>query len=49
MECYVEANGNTYDFALGLNWSGKIEDDRTAKYAVEPLTEPETQPVTAEE
>lgn len=49
MECYVDANGNTYDFAFGLNWSGKIEDDRTAKYAVEPLTEPETQPVTAEE
>ena len=33
MECYVDADGNAYDFAYGLNWSGRIEDARTAKYA----------------
>ena len=38
MECYVDANGNTYDFAFGLNWSGIISDARTAKYNVAPLT-----------
>ena len=38
MECYKDAAGNTYDFAFGLNWSGKIEDERTAKYTAEPLT-----------
>lgn len=42
MECYVDAAGNTYDFAYGLNWSGVISDERTAKYTVEPLTAPET-------
>ncbi len=35
MECYVDANGNTYDFCFGLNWSGVINDERTAKYDVE--------------
>ena len=45
MECYVDAAGNTYDFGFGLNWSGVIQDERTEKYCVEPLTEPETQPV----
>ena len=30
---YVDADGNAYDFAYGLNWSGRIEDARTAKYA----------------
>lgn len=48
MECYVDANGNTYDFGFGLNWSGVIQDERTEKYCVEPLTEPETQLVSAE-
>ncbi len=38
MECYTDAAGNTYDFAFGLKWSGKIEDERTAKYTAEPLT-----------
>lgn len=38
MECYVDANGNTYDFGFGLNWSGVIEDDRVATYTAEPLT-----------
>lgn len=33
MEVYVDATGNSYDFAFGLNWSGRIQDERTAKYA----------------
>jgi beta-glucosidase len=37
MECFVDSNGNTYDFAFGLNWSGVINDDRTAKYNVPPI------------
>lgn len=32
MEPYVDALGNTYDFAFGLNWSGVIKDARTEKY-----------------
>ena len=38
-ECYVDANGNTYDFAFGMSWSGVIDDERVATYSVEPLTE----------
>ena len=38
MECYTDAAGNTYDFAFGLNWSGKIDDERTAKYSAEPIS-----------
>ncbi len=45
MECYVDAAGNTYEFGFGLNWSGVIQDERTAKYCVPPLTAPATQPV----
>ena len=41
MECYVDADGNTYDFAFGLNWSGVINDERVQKYNVEPLTKVE--------
>ena len=37
-EPYVDAAGNAYAFAFGLNWSGKIEDERVATYDVEPLT-----------
>jgi len=37
MKCHVDANGNTYDFAFGLNWSGVISDNRTAKYNVAPI------------
>ncbi len=37
MECHVDSEGNTYDFAFGLNWSGVIKDSRTAKYGVPPL------------
>lgn len=33
MECYRDAEGNTYDFAFGLNWSGVIKDERVRKYA----------------
>lgn len=42
VECYVDANGNTYDFAFGLNWSGTIRDERVATYTAEPLTTPES-------
>ncbi len=32
MECYIDADGNTYDFAFGLNWSGVITDERVSTY-----------------
>jgi beta-glucosidase len=32
LECYVDDQGNKYDFAFGLNWQGVINDDRTKKY-----------------
>ena len=32
MDCYVDADGNVYDFAYGLNWSGRIDDERVQKY-----------------
>ena len=41
MECYVDAAGNTYDFAFGMNWAGVIDDERTQKYSAEPLTKVE--------
>ena len=37
MECYVDSEGNTYDFTFGMNWSGVINDERVAAYNVEPL------------
>lgn len=37
MECHVDTDGNAYDFAFGLNWSGVIKDKRTAKYDVAPI------------
>jgi beta-glucosidase len=40
MECYVDSEGNTYDFAYGLNWSGVISDERTEKYSVAPIKTP---------
>ena len=43
MDCYVDSAGNTYDFCFGLNWSGVIDDERTATYKVSPLTEPEAE------
>ena len=39
LECYVDADGNVYDFTFGLNWSGKIEDSRVSTYSAAPLTE----------
>lgn len=33
MDCYVDSDGNTYDFAYGLNWSGVIKDARVEKYS----------------
>ena len=32
MECHIDSEGNKYDFAFGMNWSGLIQDQRTAKY-----------------
>jgi len=32
MEPYMDSNGNTYDFAFGLNWNGVINDARTQAY-----------------
>lgn len=32
MKCYVDSEGNTYDFAYGLNWKGVINDERVKKY-----------------
>ena len=32
MECYTDGDGNTYDFAFGLNWNGRINDARVKKY-----------------
>ena len=39
VECYVDAAGNTYDFAYGLNWSGVINDSRVETYSQAPVTE----------
>lgn len=33
MAPYLDEDGNTYDFAFGLNFEGKINDERTRKYA----------------
>ncbi len=35
MECHVDSEGNVYDFAYGLNWSGVINDWRTEKYGIQ--------------
>ncbi len=32
MECHVDTEGNVYDFAYGLNWSGVINDERVETY-----------------
>ena len=42
---YTDSEGNAYDFAFGLNWSGKISDERTKTYGAAALTEPETKVV----
>ncbi|MBR4210538.1 MAG: hypothetical protein IKQ96_10080 [Lachnospiraceae bacterium] len=38
MECYVDAAGNKYDFAFGMNWAGVIADERVTTYSAEPIT-----------
>jgi len=32
MKCHQDTDGNIYDFAFGLNWSGVIDDERVQKY-----------------
>lgn len=32
LDPYVDSMGNAYDFGFGLNWSGIIRDERTARY-----------------
>ncbi|NVN19388.1 beta-glucosidase [Muricauda sp. HICW] len=32
MDLYTDTNGNSYDFAFGLDWSGVIDDERTQAY-----------------
>ncbi|MBR9999784.1 MAG: glycoside hydrolase family 3 C-terminal domain-containing protein [Cyclobacteriaceae bacterium] len=32
MQCHVDSEGNVYDFGFGLDWKGKISDERTARY-----------------
>ena len=32
MDCLVDSDGNTYDFAFGLDWKGVIKDARVEKY-----------------
>ena len=32
MRAYEDSEGNVYDFAFGLNWSGVLNDERVAKY-----------------
>jgi beta-glucosidase len=34
MQVHKDSEGNSYDFAFGLNWKGKIDDSRTKKYKV---------------
>ena len=43
MDCYTDAEGNTYDFCFGLNWKGIIDDERTKTYKAAPLTRPEAE------
>jgi beta-glucosidase len=32
LQCHVDSEGNTYDFAFGMNWNGVMNDNRTVKY-----------------
>ena len=32
MTCHTDSEGNTYDFAFGLDWNGIIRDQRVKKY-----------------
>ena len=33
MACHVDSDGNTYDFAFGMDWKGVINDARVKKYS----------------
>lgn len=33
MECYVDSEGHVWDFGFGMNYSGRIIDERTKKYS----------------
>ena len=48
MDPYVDADGNSYDFCFGLNWSGVIDDERTKTYKVAPLTKVQNAEVKAD-
>ncbi len=37
MRCHRDTDGNLYDFAFGMNWSGVIRDERVEKYSAQPL------------
>lgn len=37
-ECYVDSQGNAYDFGFGMNWSGVINDERVKTYSAPALT-----------
>lgn len=32
MECYIDSEGDIYDFAYGRNWKGQIQDERVQRY-----------------
>lgn len=32
LKCYIDSDGNIYDFGFGLNWKGVINDERVARY-----------------
>lgn len=32
MQCHVDSEGNTYDYAFGMDWDGVITDSRTETY-----------------
>lgn len=32
IECYADEDGNSYDVGFGLNWSGRIEDERVRDF-----------------
>ncbi len=32
IHAYTDADGHIYDFGFGMNWSGVIQDERTADY-----------------
>jgi beta-glucosidase len=34
VDCHVDSEGNTYNFAFGMNWSGQINDARVKKYSI---------------